>query len=535
MKKKPGIVYLVGAGPGDYKLITVRGLECIKVAEVIIYDRLADERLLEYARPDAELIYVGKAANQHTLRQEEINQLLIAKANDGKLVVRLKGGDPFVFGRGGEEALALVSNKIAFEVVPGISSAIAAPAYAGIPVTHRGLATSFAVVTGHEDPAKAESGIQWDKLAQGPDTLVILMGVERLPYICARLIEYGRDGSTPAAIIRWGTKPEQQTWLTTLSDAADTAARQNVTPPAILVVGEVARLREELAWFDNKPLFGKNILVTRAREQASILTERLEALGASCYEAPAIKVAPPESYDFLDHSISRLSEYEWVILTSVNGVEALFSRLRLRQLDARAFGAVKVAAIGAATAARLKEHGVYADLVPVEFRAEGILQALAPSITPGMRILIPRASIARDILPDKLTELGAIVDVAPAYRTVTGEADRERVRELLIEGKIDIVTFTSSSTVTNLMALLGEDGAELINKATVACIGPVTASTCNNQAIRHDIIADEFTVVGLVEAIQKYDRRENHGDSIFASTPFESISRHPIPSKGDDA
>lgn len=499
-----GIVYLVGAGPGDFKLITVKGLEQVKLAETIVYDRLADERLLEYARPDVELIYVGKSSNKHTMKQAEINQVLVDRAKAGKVVVRLKGGDPFVFGRGGEEALALIENGIAFEVVPGVTSAIAAAAYAGIPVTHRGIATSFTVVTGHEDPDKAESSIHWDKLAGGPDTLVFLMGVENLPTICAKLIEHGRNPGTPAAIIRWGTKPEQQVWLTTLGSAAEEAAKQQITPPAIFLVGEVAALREKLAWFDTKPLFGKKVLVTRAREQASILTERLEALGACCYEAPAIKVVPPESYEPLDRSISHIGEYQWLILTSVNGVDAFFNRLRLQQLDARALSGVKVAAIGAATAARLKEHGVYADLVPVEFRAEGILQAIAPLVKPGMKILIPRALIARDILPEKLQDLGAAVDVVPAYRTVTGEADRERVRKLLSSGEINLVTFTSSSTVINLLTLLGEGGAELLNSSAIACIGPVTAMTCHDHAIRRDIMAEEFTISGLVESISKY-------------------------------
>ena len=499
-----GIVYLVGAGPGDYKLITVRGLECVKLAETIVYDRLADDRLLEYARPDVELIYVGKASNKHTMKQEEINQVLIDQAKAGKVVVRLKGGDPFVFGRGGEEALALMENGLPFEVIPGVTSAIAAPAYAGIPVTHRGLATSFAVITGHEDPTKGDSSIHWDKLAGGPDTLIFLMGVENLPHICSKLVEHGRKASTPAAIVRWGTKLEQQVWLTTLGRAAEEAAAQQIKPPAIFLVGEVAKLREKLAWFDNRPLFGKTVLITRAREQASILTEQLEALGARCFEAPAIKVVPPESYDSLDHSIRHISQYQWLILTSVNGVDAFFDRLRRQQLDARALSSVKVAAIGAATAARLKEHGVYADVIPIEFRAEGILAVISPQIQPGMKILIPRAMVARDILPEKLTELGATVDVVPAYRTVTGEADRDRVRSMLLSKQIDLITFTSSSTVTNLLTLLGDGGAELVNSAMVACIGPVTYGTCKDQGLRHDIMAQEFTVAGLVQAISQY-------------------------------
>ena len=503
---KQGIVYLVGAGPGDYKLISVRALEYIQIADTIVYDRLADDRLLSTARPDVELIYVGKASSDHTMRQEDINQLLVDKAKEGKVVVRLKGGDPFVFGRGGEEALLLVENKIPFEIVPGITSAISVPAYAGIPVTHRGIATSFAVVTGHEDPTKAESTIKWSHLATAVDTLVFLMGVENLPHITKNLIEHGRSADTPAAVIRWGTKPEQRVLVTTVGQAAADVVEAGMKPPAIFIVGEVVTLREKLAWFDQRLLFGKTALVTRAREQASALTSELEALGAQCIEAPAIKLVPPESYAELDESIDKLTTYNWLIFTSVNGVEYFFSRLHEKGRDSRTLGNARIAAIGAQTAARLKDYGILADIVPLEFRAEGIVAALTGRIKQGMSVLIPRALVARDILPEKLREMGATVDVVPVYRTLIGDTDGKSLAEKLSAGGIDLVTFTSSSTVTNLLDLLGPQGAELIKNAKVACIGPITASTCLEYGITPDTIAEEYTIKGMVEAIaQMYE------------------------------
>jgi len=494
-----GIVYLVGAGPGDYKLISVKGLECIEKAEVIVYDRLADERLLAYAKAGTELIYVGKAASDHTMCQEEINRLLVVKGQQGKTVVRLKGGDPFVFGRGGEEALALFAAGIPFEVVPGITSAVAVPAYAGIPVTHRGIAASFMVVTGHEDHVKSKSSICWDKL--GADTLVFLMGVENLPRITAKLIANGRLPETPAAVIRWGTKQEQEVLVTTLGQAAEEVARQGVKPPAIFIVGEVVTLRDKLAWFDNRPLSGKTILVTRARQQASLLTAALEALGAKCLEAPAIRIAPPDSFIRLDQAVTNLSSYNWLIFTSVNGVEYFFARLYATGGDARALAGSKVAAIGVQTAARLRKFGIIADIVPAEFRAEGIISALEDKIRPGARVLIPRAAVARDVLPDKLTELGAVVEVVEAYRTAVGEADGQVIAERMAAGEIDLVTFTSSSTVTNLLVLLGCDAVKLLSQTVVAAIGPVTAETCMDNGIQPNVIAEEFTITGLVKAI----------------------------------
>lgn len=499
---KQGMVYLVGAGPGDYQLMTLKGQSYIRQADTIVYDRLADSRLLDEARPEAEMIYVGKASSDHTMRQEDINQLLVDKAKEGKRVLRLKGGDPFVFGRGGEEALKLKENDIKFEIVPGVTSAIAVPAYAGIPVTHRGVAASFAVVTGHEDPTKAESTINWASLAQATDTLVFLMGVENLPHITGKLIENGRNGDTPAAVIRWGTKPEQRVLTTTVSNAARDVAAAGIKPPAIFLVGEVVNLRDELAWFDTKPLFGKRILVTRAREQASALTTELEALGAQCIEAPAIKILPPEDeYAALDAALAEIGAYQWIVFTSPNGVDRFFDRLWGKGLDGRSLAGAKIAAIGVSTAAKLQQHGLRADIVPVEFRAEAVVEALKPHLSSGQRVLLPRAAVARDVLPQELAALGVSVTVAPTYRTVQGKVDAAALRDALIEEEIDLITFTSSSTVTNLLDLLGADGAELVRKTQVACIGPITADTCLKHQIKPDMMAQEYTIDGLVKAI----------------------------------
>ena len=501
----PGMVYLVGAGPGDPGLISVKACDCLRRADVVVYDRLADERILAYAPKDAEYIYVGKASSNHAMKQGDINQLLADKAKEGKCVVRLKGGDPFVFGRGGEEALLLEENGLPFEIVPGITSAISVPAYAGIPVTHRGIATSFAVITGHEDPTKGGSNMRWDKLSTGVDTLVFLMGVANLPHITKELMANGRPADTPAAVVRWGTKPEQSTLVTTVGKAAEDVEKAGLKPPAIFIVGDVVGLREKLRWFDRRethPFFGKTILVTRAREQASKLTASLERLGARCLEVPSIRLVEPEDgYQAADEAISRIGEYDWVIFTSANGVGRFFERLALAGKDARAFGGAKVAAIGTATAEALKGKGILADIVPREFRAEGIVEALKDEVGTGKKVLIPRAQEAREILPERLRELGAEVTVAPVYRTVAAETDGEALRQRLSDGEVDYVTFTSSSTVTNLLRIVGT--AEALHGVKTACIGPVTAETCRKNGIEPDIVAEEYTISGLVDAMGK--------------------------------
>ena len=501
-----GKVFLVGAGPGDPRLLTVGAMNCLRKADVVVYDHLADESILSYVPPTAERIYVGKQSRKHTMQQEDINVLLADKADEGKTVVRLKGGDPFVFGRGGEEALVLLARGIPFEVLPGVTSAISVPAYAGIPVTHRGVAVSFAVITGHEDPTKSESHVQWKHLATGVDTLVFLMGVANLPVITKNLIAYGRPADTPAAIIRWGTRPNQETYVTTLGEAAAMAERDGIRPPAIFIVGEVVNLRDQLRWFDRadiRPLHGKNILVTRARAQASALTEKLTALGASCIEAPVIRIAPPaDNYAALDRAIGELHTYHWLIFTSVNGAEHFFSRLHTAGKDSRALGYAKIAAIGSATAKALCSFGIHADIVPEEFRAEALIDALAPILPPRARILLARAQEARDVLPESLRSHGAAVDVVPAYETVPEREGGEDLAERLMRREIDVVTFTSSSTVKHLVRQLGN--ITPLQHTKIACIGPVTAETARSFALEPDIVAENYTIDGLVHAIREY-------------------------------
>jgi uroporphyrinogen III methyltransferase/synthase len=494
-----GLVYLVGAGPGDPGLITVKGLACLQKAEVVVYDRLVSPRLLSQAPPGCEMINVGKGPQRHTLPQDAINALLVEKALAGKVVVRLKGGDPFLFGRGGEEAEALAEAGVPFEVVPGVTSAIAAPAYAGIPVTHRDYTSSFAVVTGHEDPTKADSSLDWQKLATGVGTLVCLMGVGNLPKIVAKLIEHGRDPRTPVAIVQQGTEARQKTVTGTLVDIVEKAREADIKPPAVTVVGGVVALREKLRWFDSKPLFGKRVLVTRSREQASALSERLRELGAEPLEYPAIEIAPPKDMTPLDKAIATLSAYDWLILTSANGVRALVDRMSEKGTNIEAVARPKIAAVGPATAQTLEGYGLRADYVPEVYRTEEIAAGLGD--ISGQRILLPRAERAPKQLAEALRGRGAVVDEVTAYRTLAVGAPDE-LKALLEDEQIDIVTFTSSSTVRNLATSLGNlDPAKMLSCPLVACIGPVTARTAKRLGIRVDVVAREHTIAGLVEAI----------------------------------
>jgi len=504
---KTGKVYLVGAGPGDPALITVKGLDCLKKAGVIVYDKLLDEHLLEVASPAVELIYVGKKAGEHTRPQDEINQLLVDQAKEGKTVVRLKGGDPFVLGRGGEEADALVQNKIAFEVVPGITSAVAVPAYAGIPVTHRNLASSFAVITGHEDPAKERSSIDWKKLATGVDTLVFLMGMKNLPLIVARLVEYGRPRNTPIAIIKEGTHPEQITVVGSLEDIVAKVEEYRLVAPAIIVVGNVVRLREKLRWFDNRPLFGKRILVTRARCQASTLSRLLSERGAQPIELPAIDIQTALDSEELDRAISNLEHYHWVIFTSTNGVEAFWQRLHSLRRDSRALGGLRIGAIGPATAQSLEIKGIIPDYIPEVYTSKGIIAGLENQNVAGQRFLLPRADIADKELVEGICRLGATVEELIAYRTTPSTESISRAKQLIISGKIDVITFTSSSTVSNLMTVFGKEPVT-VNGARVACIGPKTAETAIKFGLSVDIMAKEQTIPGLVTAIEGYFEKE---------------------------
>ncbi|MGB2695769.1 MAG: uroporphyrinogen-III C-methyltransferase [Dehalococcoidia bacterium] len=498
-----GPVSLVGAGPGDPVLITVAGVEALAAADVVVYDRLVNPRLLDLAPKDAQRVFVGKGPQSHTMSQDEINELLIARARQGKRVVRLKGGDPFVFGRGGEEAQALAAAGVPFDVVPGVTSAVAAAAYAGVPVTHRGLASSVAFVTGHEDPTKDERSVDWDKLATAVDTLVLMMGVGQLAQIAERLIAAGRDAATPAAVIEWGTLPRQRTVEGTLGDIAARAEAAGIGSPAITVVGDVVRLRDALRWFDARPLFGKRVLVTRTREQASELSRRLAAAGAEAVELPTIEIKPRYDEARLAKAVVALKDgaYGWLVFTSANAVEIFFDFLWARSLDARAVRA-SIAAIGPGTAGALRDRGLRVDLVPERFVAEALLEALerVGRLT-GARVLLPRAEGARDVLPAGLARLGATVDEVTLYVAAPpADADAEGLPRLRA-GEIDIATFASSSSVRNLVALLGDD-LEPLRRCRIAAIGPVTAQAVEELLGRPpDIVAQEHTIQGLVLAL----------------------------------
>lgn len=495
-----GKVFLIGAGPGDPGLITVKGLECIRRADVIVYDHLANQSLLAEARKDAELIYVGKSSANHTMSQEDINRLLVRLGLAGKNVVRLKGGDPFVFGRGGEEIESLVEAGLEFDVVPGISSSVAVPAYAGIPITHRNVASSFAVITGHEAPGKAESSIAWDKLATGVDTLVFLMGVANIGYIARQLKDNGRPGSTPVAVIREGTLPAQRTIVGTLDNIENMVEIAGIKPPAVIVVGNVVGLRETMRWFDKRPLFGKKVLVTRTRQQASKLSKMLEEMGAEPVELPTIVIEPEDDVPELDRVLRDISCYDWVFFTSANAVGILLDKLSRLGVNREALRNVRFGAIGPATAEALVNAGLRADYIPKRFVAEGILEDIPRSHVEGKKILLPRADIARTDLSEGLARLGATVQDIALYRTVPFDGNGTAGMHLLENGQVDIVTFTSSSTVTNLVNMLGKDN-HVLNKALIACIGPVTAKTARDLGIEVDVVASEHTIPGLVRAM----------------------------------
>jgi uroporphyrinogen III methyltransferase/synthase len=488
-----GRVYLVGAGPGDPGLLTARALELVADADVILYDRLIPATSLDGARADAELVYVGKEGRGPSMPQEQIDRLLVEHGRAGRRVVRLKGGDPFVFGRGGEEALILREAGIAFEVVPGVTSGVAAPAYAGIPVTHRDRASAVALITGHEDPAKPESAIDWPALAGFPGTLVFYMGVKQLPRIAEQLIAGGRPADEPVAVIERGTLPGQRTVVATLATIAEVAVAEAIRPPSITVVGPVAGLREEgLRWFEERPLAGRSIAVTRARTQASGLAKRLRALGAEVVETPAIKIVP------VDGPPVDPRGYDLVCLTSPTGVHALFERLAGGGLDARALHGAHVAAIGPGTARALREHGVIADVVPEQFVAESLVEALAD--VPVARALIARARVARDVLPDALRARGAEVDVVELYETV---AERLSEVELAAARAADYVTFTSSSTVRFLLDAGGGPGPDgvLGDGARLVSIGPATSTTLREHGLTPHVEAERHDVDGLIAAL----------------------------------
>lgn len=510
--KQTGHVLLIGAGPGDPGLITLKALSALQDADIIVYDYLANRAFLSHANKDATTIFVGKKGFTDHVTQDEINELLVrlAEENPEARIVRLKGGDPFVFGRGGEEALALAEHNISFEVIPGVTSGVAAPAYAGIPVTHRHLASSVAFVTGHEDPTKTASSINWEHLAQGVDTLCFYMGVRNISLIANQLMAHGRSPQEPVALVRWGTTPQQEVLTSTLEAVAAEVERTGFAAPAIIVVGKVAQLRETLAWREGLPLAGKRVVVTRSRTQASRLVSELQDLGAEVIEYPTIAIEPADNPSDLISALENLSAYTWLVVTSTNGVDYLFDTLLEIGKDARALAGVKVAAIGSATASALIDRGIVPDLIPENYVAESLLEAFVDrGVGAHDRILIARAEQARNILPDGLKACGAQVDVVSAYKTVVDKtAPTSLVVEGLQEGSIDAITFTSSSTVTNFVALASEalEGGEpeliaLMNKTSLASIGPVTTETLQARGCSNIIQAEVYTIAGLVKCL----------------------------------
>lgn len=503
-KMKKGKVYLVGAGPGDEKLITLRGIEAVQEADVVVYDYLSSPALLKHAKEDAEIIYAGKQSSRHTLTQNEIQRLLIKKAKQGKVVVRLKGGDPFVFGRGGEEAEELLAHDVAFEIVPGITSAVACPAYAGIPVTHRDYTSSVAFFTGHEKPGKHSSQIHWDKISTGIGTLVFFMGVENLPFITKNLISNGRAPHTPVALIRWGTTPQQKTVTGTLKTIVEDARKHNVKPPALIVVGDVVKLRKKLSWFENKSLFGKTIMVTRAREQASELTQKFAERGARVLEVPMIKIKPVKNLKPVDAHIKNMRHFDWIIFTSVNGAQIFMERVFKSGQDSRLFAHTKIACIGDKTAEALMPYGLRADKVPSEFISEKLAGSFSRDDVRGKNILLARAKEARDVLPVELKKRGACVTILSLYETLPETLDKNKIQTIMDENSVDCITFASSSTAKNFMSVFKNNGKKLAQKACVACIGPVTADTCRKLGLPVTLVAKQHTIDGLVESIEKY-------------------------------
>lgn len=490
--KMSGKVYLVGAGPGNPKLLTIRALECLRKADIILYDCLVSEEILNSLDTRAELLCVGKRATRHKLGQDQINQLLLKSAEEKENVVRLKGGDPFVFGRGGEEAEFLMENGIKIEIVPGVTSGIAAPIYAGIALTHRDYSSELTIVTGR---GKEGALVDFSRVAKSK-TLVILMGLLDIERITRQLIMSGRFKDEPVAVIRWGSLSCQQTVVGTLCDISGKV--KNLEPPAIIVVGEVVRLREKLNWFESRPLFGKKIVITRARSQASELKERLEEYGAEVIEFPTIKIAPLHSYEKLNRTIERIREYDWIVFTSQNGVGYFFRQLFKRKKDSRELGGIKIAAIGPRTAERLREFGLVADFQPEEYVAEAIVPGLKKKGVAGKKVLIPRALVAREDLVLSLRESGAEVDLAPCYQTLKEEAGKEKIEKLLKNREIDLVAFTSSSTVGNFCRSFDKP---LLKEVRAAVIGPITKKAALKAGLKVDVAAKEYTIPGLVKAI----------------------------------
>lgn len=499
-----GKVYLVGAGPGDIGLFTLKGLKCLREADVVVYDFHLNLQVLNYINHDAEFIYAGKRGGHHTMTQDEINDVIAQKALQGNVVTRLKGGDPFIFGRGGEEAQRLHAEGILFEVVPAVSSSVAAPAYAGIPLTHRKYSSTFAVIPGYEDVTKEGSTIDWSKLATGVGTLVFLMAIKNIAELTQKLIENGRAATTPVAVVRWGTRADQQTLVSTLQDVAREVKERDIRPPAVMVVGEVVNLREELNWYENKPLFGQRVMVTR---EDSAPYERLEDLGAEVVAFPTIKLMPPESWDSLDTCLNALTDGsrvpDWLVFTSANGVKFFFNRMFELKCDIRSLKGVRICAVGSKTAARIEERGLRVDMIPEKFSAEGLVDSfmeMHDGSLDGIRFLLPRAEVGREIFPERVREMGGDIEVPVAYRAVKPVRRPKRLIRFLREGRISIATFTSGATFENFLDLV-DNPKDLLKDVAIAAIGPITRKTIEKAGLKVDIEPETSTNEALVDAI----------------------------------
>ncbi|MCX8131194.1 MAG: uroporphyrinogen-III C-methyltransferase [Clostridia bacterium] len=496
-----GKVYILGVGPGDYKLMTLKAAECIGKSDVIIYDRLVNSKVLKLAKDDAELIYVGKMPDCHAVPQDGINEILVSKAKEGKTVARVKGGDPFMFGRGGEEAEALYESGIEFEIVPGVTSAISVPAYAGIPVTHRDFCSSLHIVTGHEKPGRESSFIDYGVLSRLEGTLIFLMGVKNLQEICSNLIKHGKDKDTPVAVIANGTTLAQKTVSGTLETISGVVAEVGIKSPAVTVIGEVVGLREKLKWYQGGRLAGKRVVVTRSREQASKLAERINELGGETVELPTIKITGPQSYQEVDRTLDNLKNYQWLVFTSINGVEYFFRRMRERKLDIRSLCGIKLCAVGEATEAKLNEIGLSVDYVPERFTTSDLLEGLMERIMPGEKVLLARADIASKELSEGLGNRGVEFEDLTVYRTQLESMEKEEILRQLERKEVDYITFTSSSTVKNFVSIIGKENMNRVCGVKTVCIGPVTLRTAQEAGFAAAVMADVYTVEGLINKL----------------------------------
>ncbi len=505
----PGYVYIVGAGPGDPGLITLKGARYLEAADVVLYDEILDRRLLDLTRPACKKIYVGKRGGHKSRTQEEINRLLIRYARLGRCVVRLKGGDPLIFGRGSEEAMLLQKAGIPFEIVSGVSAAAGALAYAGIPLTHRGLAAVAVLVTGHEDPAKSAPSTDWHLLAQLDSTLVIFMGARKLDEICATLLQHGRPSDTPAAAIEWGTWPHQRTLISTLDGIAEEARRQSIQSPALIVVGDVVSLRSHLNWFENKALFGRRVLVTRSREQAGSLQFLLEAEAAAVSVMPLLDIRPPEDWAELDLSLAELDRFNWLVFTSPNSVDFFFQRLRQLNLDTRALGNSLVAAVGLSTAEHLRDQGIEPDLIPTQQSQDGLVEAFASVPVENSEILIPGSSIGRALLATELERRGARAHRVVAYQNRPPDPGKVELPAALVEGNFDLIVFVSPSSVHNYCRVLGTKRSyATLAKSKIASIGPTTTKAILDLGLEAHIQPEESSIPALVRSICNYFREQ---------------------------